>query len=292
MRKVYINPELENEAFFNLGHTDPLGSLGAAGITRSIHHNYGPDLRKWRSYPYYTLNMILENGKGSFRNEAGFQGEVEYGDFFLTFPGVNHLYGPGKQEHWNEMYVSYSGAIFDSYYKKKYFCAAQPVWHVENPALWIDRLTSLLRASRPSTIMGVAAEAARLLCLLLEMVDAATPASVGPTHHDWFDQACLLLTRDLRKVDLPSIARELSMSYSSFRLNFTRRAGIPPYQYREQKRIAAACEALKTNPSKLHKEIAFSLGYSRGDHFANQFKKHTGMLPREYQRKFGRKNGA
>jgi AraC-like DNA-binding protein len=43
------------------------------------------------------------------------------------------------------------------------------------------------------------------------------------------------------------------------------------------------------NPSKLYKEIAYSLGYARGDHFARQFKKHTGMLPGEYRKKFGKK---
>ena len=286
---MYVNPELENEAFFTMIHTDSLGGLRAAGITRSTHNNYGPDLRKWRSFPYYTLNVILENGKGSFRNEAGFQSEVIYGDCFLTFPGVNHLYGPGSNEYWNEMYVSYSGEIFDVCYAQKYFCPEQPAWRLTDPVLWIDRLTSLLRGPRPSTKMAVAVEASRFLCLLFEMIDAAQPLFAGPTHHDWFDQACLLLTRDLRKVDLLAIARELGMSYPSFRLNFTRRAGMPPYQYREQKRIEVAREMLINNPSKLHKEIAFSLGYSRGDHFSNQFKKHTGMLPREYQKKFGGK---
>lgn len=288
MRKVYINPELENEAFFKSSHTNLLGGLDAAGITRSTQNNYGPDLRKWRSFPYYTLNMILENGKGSFRNEAGFQGEVAYGDFFLTFPGVNHLYGPGSEEYWNEMYVSYSGEMFDVYYKQKYFCPEQPVWHLDDPTLWIDRLRKLLRGTRPATKMAVAAETSRFLSLLFEMFDVASPASAGPMHQDWFDKACFLLTRDLRNVDLPVIARELGLSYPSFRLNFTRRAGMPPYQYREQKRIEAAREMLISNPSKLNKEIAFTLGYSRGDHFANQFKKHTGFLPGEYRNEFKR----
>lgn len=287
MRKKYINPELENEPFFMAGHNEPFGGLRAAGIIRSIHSNYGPDLRKWRSYPYYTMNVILENGSGAFRNEAGFQSTVEYGDFFLTFPGVKHLYGPGQDEFWNEMYVSYIGEIFDTCYTQKYFCPEQPVWRLDNPEFWIKKLTALLRGSRPSTKMAVAADAFRFLCLLFEMIDAAQQLPAGPTHHDWFDQACILLTRDLHKVDLPAIARELGMSYASFRLNFTRRAGMPPYQYREQKRIEAACETLKTNPSKLHKELAFSLGYSRGDHFARQFKKHTGLLPSEYRKKFG-----
>jgi AraC-like DNA-binding protein len=289
MKDVYINPELEleNESFFAASDPAPPGGLRSAGISRSIHHNNWPDRREWRSFPYYTLNMIMENGCGSYRNETGFQCEVEYGDFFLNFPGVKHLYGPGSGEYWNEIYVNYRGKTFDIYYQQKYFCAAQPVWHLEKPEKWLRRFEKILRALRPATKMAVAAEASRFLHFLFEMLDAAEPKIKGATPHDWFEQACLLLTQDLRKIDLRAVARELGMSYPSFRFNFTRRAGKPPYQFREEKRIEAACETLVDNPSKLYKEIAFSLGYSRGDHFANQFKKHTGMLPREYQKKFG-----
>lgn len=291
MKLVYVNPELEleNEGFFAVVPSNPAGCLRSAGISRSIHDNNWPDLREWRSFPYYTLNMVLENGKGSFRNETGFQGEISYGDFFLTFPQVKHLYGPGSGEYWNELFVNYSGKAFDVYYRQKYFYPKQPAWHLDNPAPWIKRLRNLLQGPRPSTKMAVAAETSRFLCFLFEMFDEAVPLSPGPTHHDWFDQACHLLTRDLRKMDLQEVARELGMSYPSFRFNFTRRAGMPPYQYREQKRIEAACDTLINNPSKLYKEIAFSLGYSRGDHFANQLKKHTGMLPGEYRKKFRKK---
>jgi AraC-like DNA-binding protein len=291
MKDVYINPELEleNESFFAAGYSVPPGGLRSAGISRSVHHNNWPDRREWRSFPYYTLNMMMENGRGSFRNECGFQCEVSYGDFILNFPGVKHLYGPGSGEYWNEIYVNYKGKIFDIYYQQKYFCETQPVWHLDKPDLWIERFKSILLEPRPFTKMAVAAETSRFLNFLFAMLDAAVPKEKGPTPHDWFEQACLLLMHDLRKVDLPGVARQLGMSYPSFRLNFTRRAGKPPYQYREEKRIQAACETLVDNPSKLYKEIAFSLGYSRGDHFANQFKKHTGMLPGEYQRKYQKK---
>jgi len=290
MRNLYVNPALKlaHESFFISSMPEPPGGLRSAGISRSVHQNNWPDQRQWRSFPYYTLNVMLEKSSGSFRNGSGFQCEVSYGDFFLNFPGVQHLYGPGSDEYWNEMYASFDGEIFDVYCAQKYFCAQQPVWHLENPAQWITRLETLLRGPRPTTRKAVAAETAHFLQLLLEMLDEAARRPEGPTPHDWFEKACLLLTRDLRHIDLPAVARELDMSYPSFRRNFTSRAGMPPYQYREQKRIEIACKTLRENPSKLYKEIAFSLGYSRGDHFATQFKKHTGMLPGEYQRKFAR----
>lgn len=292
MRKTYLNPELEleNQGYFATTHLAPAGNLRSAGVSSSVRDNNWPDVRELRSFPYYTLNMILENGKGSYRNQMGFQCKLDYGDYLLTFPGMKHLYGPGSGEHWNELFVNYDGKIFDVYYRKKYFCAKQPVWHLDHPAPWIERLKNLLEAPRPSSKMAVAAQTSCFLYFLFEMMDAASPKQIGTTPNDWFDRACLLLTRDLRNVDLEAAASELGMSYPSFRLNFTRRAGKPPYQYCEEKRIEAAKETLAHNPSKLYKEIAFSLGYSRGDHFSNQFKKHTGMLPSEYRAKFAEKS--
>jgi len=292
MRDFYVNPALKltHESFFISSTPELPGGLRSAGISRSVDQNDWPDQRQWRSFPYYTLNIMLENSRGSFRNGSGFQCEVSYGDFFLNFPGVQHLYGPGTDEYWNEMYVSFDGEIFDAYCAQKYFCAQQPVWRLKNPVHWINRLEALLRGQRPFTRNALAAETVGFLQMLLEMVDQAEPRTEGATPRDWFEKACLLLTRDLRRIDLPAVAHELDMSYPSFRRNFTRRAGMPPYQYREQHRIEIASKTLRENPSKLYKEIAFSLGYSRGDHFANQFKKHTGMLPGEYQRKFAERD--
>jgi len=289
-RKTYINPEfhLENVGFFRTSQMHPTGNLRSAGMGRSLREGDWPDTRCWYSYPYYTFNMMLESSCGSYHNENGFKCQVAYGDFFLTFPDVKHLYGPGQGEFWNELFVNYAGEVFDIYYQQKYFCSTQPVWHLEKPDQWIKRLQKLLQKKRPSTKIAIAREVSHFLGFLFEMMEVAVPKGEGLTVNDWFARACLLLTADMRNVNLQEIARELNMTYPTFRLNFTRRAGMPPYQYRDQKRVEAACTALAKNPSKLYKEIAHSLGYARGDHFARQFKKHTGMLPSEYRKKFGK----
>src|SRR5690606_37989944 len=149
------------------------------------------------------------------------------------------------------------------YYQQKYFSPTQPVWHLADPEPWIGRFVALFKEARPCTIMAIAAESSRFLSLLFEVMEVAVPKQQGEIYNDWFNQACLLLTADMHNVDLREIARQLGMGYSTFRLHFTQRAGMPPYQYREKQRIASACRALAENPSKLHKEIAFSLGYAR-----------------------------
>lgn len=288
-RKTYINPafQLENVGFFRTAYINADGNLRSAGISYSLHDNDWSDTRRMYCFPYYTFNMMLAGSSGAYRNENGFKCQLEYGDFFLTFPDTRHLYGPGKGECWNELYVNYGGSAFDQYYQEKYFYPARPVWHLEEPQPWIERLQTMLQRKRPTTAFAVAAETSRFLCFLFEILDVALPKSTSDQGNDWFDRACLLLSADMRQVDLREIARELGMGYSSFRSHFARRSGMPPYQYREMKRMEAACIALAHNPSKLHKEIAFSLGYAREDHFTRQFKKHMGILPSEYRKKYG-----
>jgi len=284
---IYINPafQLENVGFFRTAQFHPDGNLRSAGISHSLHDNDWPDTRRMYSFPYYTFNMMLKGSSGVYQNDTGFKCQLEYGDFFFTFPGVKHLYGPGRGEHWNELFVNYGGRAFDLYYEQKYFDPTKPVWHLNDPEPWLERMKEILQEARPMTVMAIAAETSRFLCLVFEMIDAAVPKAKSDVCNDWFDRACLWLTADMRTVDMREIARELGMGYSSFRQHFTQRAGMPPYQYREMKRIEAACRALAENPSKLHKEIAFSLGYAREDHFSRQFKKHIGMLPGEYRKK-------
>ena len=288
---IYLNPtfQLANEGFFLTRHADSLGGLRAAGTSSSVRRNDWPDRRDWRIYPYYVLNIMLEDGRGYYRNEDDFHCQLSYGHFFFCFPNFKQLYGPGKGEYWNELFVNFKGDVFDAYHKQEYFHSHQPVWHLDEPTPWINRLRNLLRAPRPNSKRQVAAETSHFLGLLFEMMNEATVVGNSPAPSDWFEQACTMLTQNLRTVSLPEIAQTLGMSYPSFRIAFKQRANISPYQYREQRRIGVAREALINSPGKLCQEIAFSLGYSRGDHFATQFKRHTGLLPSEYRKKFARK---
>jgi AraC-like DNA-binding protein len=124
------------------------------------------------------------------------------------------------------------------------------------------------------------------LAFLFEMLESATPTQVGDTAGDWFGQACRMLTNDLHhKVKYRQVADALGMSYHTFRAYFTKRAGIPPAQYRDAQRLKAAKDLLINNPHKSCKQIAFTLGYYNGDHFSAQFKKQVGVSPNQYRKK-------
>lgn len=128
--------------------------------------------------------------------------------------------------------------------------------------------------------------AVHFLDYLLELLDAAQPIRESKPDADWFTVACKMLTCDLHhKIDLQHIASELGMSYHTFRLYFTRRAGMSPKRYHNQVRLAAASELLISDTHKHCKEIAFELGFTGPHHFATQFKKQQGISPNAFRQK-------
>lgn len=282
-----------DELYFNNVSPDPAGDFLGAGISLPFRTNDWWEMRGLWSYPYYSLNLMLEGCEGSYRNENGFECDLSYGIFFLTFPRIKQHYGPGKKQRWSELYVGFKGKVFDDYVESGVLRRDLPVWRLANPQPWIEQLQELLRTPRPDTRIGTACEASRFLAFLFEMMGEAHPAQTSITSSDWFSQACLMLTSDIHhKVNLREVASNLGMSYHTFRLYFTKRAGVPPAEYRDQVRLKAACDLLRDNPHKSCKQIAFTLGYYNGDHFSAHFKRHMGMPPNQYRNQFREKKEA
>jgi len=291
--KLIVDPSSgsHDEQYFKNISPNTQGDILAAGVSHPGRRNNWWELRELWKYPYYMLGVILEEGSGYFRNENDYECELSYGHFFLTFPGVQHQYNAAQGDFWNDFHVCFVGKIFDEYRASGILDPARPVWQIRNPAPYIRRLYRMFQKPQPVKDISIARQSIEFLHFLLSMLEKGTPVESAPSENDVFTLACRLLTRDMHhKIDLHQVARELGMSYHTFRLYFARRAGMPPSRYREQERIKNACNILLNNPIKSCERIAFTLGYSRSDHFSAQFKRHMGMTPREYREKM--KNGS
>lgn len=95
-------------------------------------------------------------------------------------------------------------------------------------------------------------------------------------------RAKYLLEKEYR-MSLPEIASELGLAYNTFRKEFTLAYGISPSQYRIQAKISRSKQLLSMGLSS--KEIVGRLGYQDSYTFSHQFKKMTGISPREYKGK-------
>ena len=83
------------------------------------------------------------------------------------------------------------------------------------------------------------------------------------------------------------LAEVARLSLSHFKAQFKREVGIAPGNYIVLKRIEHAKECLRSTKQPVT-EIGFDLGFSSSQYFATAFKKHMGMSPLAYRKKFGK----
>ncbi len=85
--------------------------------------------------------------------------------------------------------------------------------------------------------------------------------------------------------NINSIAKESGMSLRAFERRFKTATGDTPIVYLQRIRVETAKSFLETN-NQTFNEITYKVGYEDSSFFRKIFKKHTGLLPKEYRRKF------
>ena len=86
-----------------------------------------------------------------------------------------------------------------------------------------------------------------------------------------------------RKTPVQEVAAGLGIRVSTLNRLFQERLGVSPMRYRLESRIARA-QYLLGNTSLSVKEIAYKLGYCNQFYFSQEFRRITGMTPRESRR--------
>jgi len=87
------------------------------------------------------------------------------------------------------------------------------------------------------------------------------------------------------------LAKLLGMSSRNFVRRFKAATGLTPVDYMQRLRLRAAKRLLEEAHASVQ-EISSSVGYTDVPFFRALFKRHTGMSPAEYRRRFGAKSGA
>src|SRR4030042_3967763 len=115
-----------------------------------------------------------------------------------------------------------------------------------------------------------------------------TPYSVFQFQKKHADEAVKLVQQWLETnyagaVDMNAVAKLHGMSRRTFERRFKKATGDTPLLYLQRTRLEAAKRMLEAH-SGTFDEISYSLGYENSSHFREIFKRHTGLLPTEYQR--------
>jgi AraC-like DNA-binding protein len=246
----------------------PLGTIRLAAF---LKNSLGTGREQLRIYGSYALVYLLA-GSGHYRDANGYARAVRAGDLIWVFPDLGHEYGPGKDEYWDEFFLVFDGPIFDLWRQGRLLDDRHPVQALQPIELWLERLKSVCKQA-VITPLEAAGSLAALQGILADLLMLQEPIAA----ESWLVEAAAALEIE-HGGKLPAIAKNLGLSYETFRKKFKSRYGVSPHQYRQRFLMQKACTLLLNRRLSV-KEIAAILGFCDEFHFSRLFKKVTGRPP-------------
>ena len=235
---------------------------------------------KGRTLQAYQFALISE---GSGRMQAAPNPErvhpVGPGDVMILFPGVWHRFSPDPQTGWVESWIECRGGAFDRVMDLGLVSMEAPVWHGGEQAEAIFRTIHTL--ARHDALQHQTALSALGLQLLAQLCQSLEPTERGQVR--LVERARrTLMEKSGDPPALATVARDLGVSYSTLRRLFRQHAGMSLKQFQTDVRTRRACELLRNSDQSV-KAIAAYLGYNSSFHFSAQFRKATGLAPKDWR---------
>jgi AraC-like DNA-binding protein len=266
-----------------------LGSVGLPSVPMLGYCNYRnprPDVPEHWHPGCIEIHTCVRNAL-----TFGFNGRahrVGPGDVFVNLPGERHTvsaHPKGLILYWLILRLDDAEGSFLQQPPQEAAALRQALLNIPHRHFrGTDRIKRLFQSlhmlhDEPADLLRALRLRTSLLELLLEVLASAAAHTVPP------DEARLDgVIRDLhrhpeqdRSVD--ELARQVGMAPTHFITRFRMFAGLPPRQYQLACRMNAARGLLTTTTLPVT-EIALRLGFCTSQHFANLFKRHTGVTPR------------
>ena len=210
------------------------------------------------------------------------------GDVFVNFPGERHTvseHPKGLILYWLILRVDPSDDSFLQLPAAEARALRLALLHLPHRHFHgtdrIKRLFQMLHMvyDEPANKLRPLRLRTALLDLLLEMTIAARAHTVpvGETRLESLLKDIQAHPENEYAVD--DLARRAGMAPAHFITRFRMLAGLPPRQFLLGCRIRAARELFRTTSLPVT-DIAIRLGFCSSQHFANLFKRHTGVTPR------------
>jgi AraC-like DNA-binding protein len=220
----------------------------------------------------YQLVYVIE-GQGTFESEVSpKRHRIEAGVVMTLFPGIWHRYAPDPQTGWVEQWIECCGPAFDRARNARLLRPERPVWRVGLPSELLqafERCHALAQQRSAGVQSLLSTMGLHLLSVLLSAA-RRHPSAPRPIDHIIQQAERLLARRYHERLSVEQLARELHVSYSSFRQAFKAQTGVSPKQYQLQIRLHKAQDFLANTPKSVG-EIAEILGFDSAFHLSKQF---------------------
>jgi len=258
---------------FDSDLSTPLGRISLSSYQRASR---GISLTNMRTFGRYALVYLLD-GRGRMKWGRQPAVRVRPGDLLFVYPEIPHGYGPGPRESWSELFIVFDGPVFDLWRRCGLLDPQQPIRHLSQIRRWLPRMEKVVEPGLPATPAGMLRRICRLQQFLSDIAKEPEPEAVS-----WVRGAQQRLL-DSPETNPARLARELGLSYETFRKEFAKQTGLPPARYQLRRRIDQA-RRLIAERNLTNKEVAETLGFYDEFHFSRRFREITGQSTRDFRK--------
>jgi len=265
-----------------------LGDVGLPSVPMlgyCHYHNPRPDVPEHWHPGCIEIHYCIRNTLTFGFNRRAYH--LTPGELFVNLPGEHHTvseHPKGLILYWLILRVDKAGQPFLQQPPDEADALRQALLHIPHRHFrGTDSVKRLFRSlhmlyDEPATHLRTLRLRTTILALLLEVLAAAKSHTVPPG-----ESRLEAIFRDMqtapgKTVTLDGLARRAGMAPTHFITRFRNLTGLPPYQFLLDCRIRAARQLLRETETPIT-EIALRLGFCSSQHFANLFKRHTGITP-------------
>lgn len=264
----------------SFGGADSLERIGAGFMDKTGRKE---DFVNSSSHSYSIVYVI--EGEGEYIDRSGNRFALGPGSFFQRFPDVPHSNNISTGKPWKECFIDFGKELFNAFSLARIIRSEYVVGEIGLDPELVESIKELVLRLENAGEDDLPASVCFAAELTLGIFRRYIGESAGKKESLIVEKACRILGEELdKRISMEDFCAEQHWGYENFRKIFTKQMGISPGRYRVRRRIDAACQML-TDSDRTINEIASELGYVSPYEFSSQFKKFTGVAPKNFRAK-------
>ena len=235
-----------------------------------------------QTFEIYAMVYVIK-GRGEYRDVLGNIFELHPGTVFQRFPGQPHSTRLDPNSNWEELFVDMGPELCQGLISSRFIRDDLPVIQLKSDLLLKKQFSDYVYSLQKCPEQDLS----RMIPELLTLINHVYSLSDKTQAHE---NEMVNLARNYflahceERFDLKMYCQNNGWGYEKFRKIFKEQTSLSPGQFIIQKRIDRACEWLLASNFTI-KEIGIRLGYPSPYEFSHQFKKISGLSPREYRQR-------